>query len=101
MALKKGAAMPIEFIVCFGVAIEGILGHIASRAIPILSQEKMIVIGHQTIGDRSDFVFTTILLHLVENKEIVIVFSKDRELTCSTIVEVIILAGKKWWSVRA
>lgn len=89
-SLEKGAAMRVHFVVSFRIAIKYKLWQIPSRFIPILPDEKMIMIWHQTIGKDANLPGMTVFFYLRYCVKVIGLFAENGYLPSTSIVDMII-----------
>ena len=77
VAFEERAGMIVAFIVCLGVAVENALGQQTGALFAILTDEKMVVVGHQAVGDHAQLQGWQVVLDLAQHKQVVFRFLED------------------------
>ena len=79
-----------------GIAVEYCLHEIADLELSVLTQDKVVMIGHQAIRDHSHGKFFYMLFDLLQEEPVILIVAEDICLMRTAIVDVIIVVGKKW-----
>jgi hypothetical protein len=73
-------------VVGLAVAVKDPLGQEPGTVLAILADQEVVVVGQQTVGDGCQAQRAAIRLDLAQDKEVVVLLAKDRDLVCPPVV---------------